>query len=115
MIRAQNNAPSSSVDISYAYLNTSSGIFESTLPAPAVGTPEDAIIYKTDTTEFPIFVGQATDTSNMVVISAGPGIWAANITNTGLHQAEPFIIDNVLVVITDTNKIYNYFAVSLKS
>ncbi len=117
MIRAQIGESSASTAPSYVFLNTSTGLFSSTQEVPLVGSPRDAIIYKTDSVEFPIFVGQSNDISNTpnVVISAGPGRYAVNISNAGLlYKTDPFVVDTRLLVFTDTNHIYHFNAVSLK-
>jgi hypothetical protein len=117
MIRAQFGQSYTSPEQSYVFLNTSSGEFQNTPQAPALGGPRDAIIYKANTEEYPIFVGQYSDftDTSYIMISAGEGRFSKNVSNIGLHTNDPFVVDSTLYVFTDQNTIRKFSVVSVKT
>jgi hypothetical protein len=110
MIRAQIGQSYASPEQSYVFLNTSSGEFQNPPQAPVLGSPRDAIIYKTNTEEYPIFVGQYSDftDTSYIMISAGEGRFSKNVSNIGLHTNDPFVVDSTLYVFTDQNTIRKF-------
>lgn len=117
MIRAQVALPPSTTQQSFAFFNVSSGSFQSTPLAPAIGAPRDPMVYKTNTVEYPILVGEKLDQTDtfFIMISAGEGRFFKNISSINMHTNDPFIVDNTLYIFTTQNTIHHVSVVSRKS